>query len=122
MRTSRGLTVDHIWDLAVDMSTDDEYHSSLSEVWCGTAMELFRKLFGSNKPSVDKNYRGDYGNLFLPPSAEAGTILWSLNEEEQANFKGLLNCMQESYESAGQKGPISFHPEARASLLGRSSQ
>jgi hypothetical protein len=32
MRTSRGLTVDHIWDLAVDMSTDDEYHSSLSEV------------------------------------------------------------------------------------------
>jgi hypothetical protein len=81
-------------------------------------MELFRKLFGSTKPPVDRGYRGDYGNLLLPPSAEAATILWSLNEEEQVNFKGLLNCAQESYESAGQQGPVEFHPDARASLWG----
>jgi hypothetical protein len=81
-------------------------------------MELFRKLFGSAKASVDKDYRGDYGNLLLPPSAKAVTILRSLNEEERVNFKGLLNCAQEWYESAGRQGPISFHPDARASLWG----
>jgi hypothetical protein len=79
-------------------------------------MELFRKLLGSANPSVD--YRGDYGDLLLPPSTEAAKILWSLNDEERANFKGLLNCAQESCESAGQKGPISFHPGARASFWG----
>jgi hypothetical protein len=81
-------------------------------------MELFRKFLGSAKLSVDKHYRGDYGDLLLPPSAEAATILWSLNKEELLNFKGLLNCAQESYERAGQQGPVKFHPDARASLWG----
>jgi hypothetical protein len=83
--------------------------------------EMFRKLFGSfksAKPPVDSGYRGDYGDLLLPPSAEAATIFRSITEVERTNLKGLLKCAQKSYESAGQQGPITFHPEARSALWG----
>lgn len=65
-----------------------------------------------------KEYRGDYGNLFAPPSAEAANILKSMTEEEALNFKDLLGRLQTWHESMAEKGPLSFHPEARASLWG----
>jgi hypothetical protein len=79
-------------------------------------MGLFSKLFGAAKSPKDD--RDDYGTLFMPPSAEAGALLAVMTEEEKSNFTDLLRHLQEWYESVAEKGPISFHPEARAGLWG----
>jgi hypothetical protein len=81
-------------------------------------MGLLNKLFGTGKNAKDDGTRDDYGTLSKPPSAEAGAILAAMTEEEKFNFNDLLQHLQEWHESVAEKGPISFHPEVRASLWG----
>ena len=71
----------------------------------------------SNPPSASLDYRGDYGDLFMPPSTSAESIVSSLTKEERFNFNDLLKRLQEWHESAGGE-PIKFHPEARAACWG----
>lgn len=63
-------------------------------------------------------YRGDYGNLFVTPSVEAAEIFSSMTREEKVNFTDLLGRLQEWHEGVVERGPLSFHPKARASLWG----
>lgn len=79
-------------------------------------MGLFSKSFGAAKNPKDD--REDYGTLFMPPSSEAGALLAVMTEEEKSNFTDLLRHLQEWHESIAEKGPLSFHPEARACLWG----
>jgi hypothetical protein len=58
----------------------------------------------------------------IPPSAEATELFRSITDTERTNLKTLLNCAQQSYESAGQQGPINFHPEARSYIWGAASR
>ena len=72
-----------------------------------------------SKPQPDpKEYRGDYGNLFKAPSHEAEAILTLMTLQERLNLKELLDLLQQSLESAVEKGPLSFHPDARAAHWG----
>jgi len=76
-------------------------------------LNFFSKFFKD-----PKQYRGDYGDLFVPPSKEAEAIIRSMNREEQANFKDLLGRLQQWHESAVDNASLKFHPEARALLWG----
>jgi hypothetical protein len=79
-------------------------------------MGLLNKSFGTGHSAKDN--LDDYGTLSKPPSAEAGAILAAMTKEEKFNFSDLLRHLQEWHESVAEKSPISFHPEARASLWG----
>ncbi len=81
-------------------------------IWSG--MKESRK-----KENVPQDFRGDYGPAKLAPSADAKSILTSMTEEERSNFDDALAHLQKWYDStAGDKGPVSFHPEGRAVLWG----
>lgn len=54
----------------------------------------------------------------MAPSREAEAIASSMTQVEEVNFRDLLRRLQEGYEGEAQKGPLSFHPDARASLWG----
>ena len=79
---------------------------------------IWLRARSKSRATDPKEYRGDYGRLSMPPSPEAATILSSMTEEEKLNFRDLLGRLQEWHESIAEKGPLSFHPEARASLWG----
>ena len=54
----------------------------------------------------------------MAPSREAEAIASSMTQIEQVNFRDLLRRLQEWHESEAQKGPLRFHPDARARLWG----
>jgi len=82
----------------------------------GMNMGLLSKLFGATKNQMED--RSGYGSLIMPPSAEAMALQTALTEEEKSNFIGILQHMQEWYESGTKERPVSFHPEARARFWG----
>jgi hypothetical protein len=65
-----------------------------------------------------KEYKGDYGTLFMPPSPDATSILPLMTEEERINFNGLLKHMQETSESISETRPLHFDPNSRTALWG----
>jgi hypothetical protein len=65
-----------------------------------------------------EEYRGDYGNLFMPPFPEAESFLSSMTKDERLNFNQLLRRFQEWYEPEAGR-PITFHPETSAAYWGQ---